>query len=67
MCVDLEFRIEHPGGGIYIKGSHGMETDLQVTFQFSVTNNVVEYKALVVRLKMAAKEGLRWIIIHSDS
>lgn len=66
MYVDSASDTKHPGEKIHLQGPHRMLTDQRFTFQFLVTNNVVQYEALVSGLKMATKAVLWWLFIHSD-
>lgn len=67
MYVDSASDTEHLSGGIHLQGLYAMLTDLRVTFQLCVTNNVAEYEELVARLKMATEVSLRRLAMLNDS
>lgn len=55
------------GGGIYLKGPKNEEFEYCVRLNFSVTNNVAEYEALIIGLKLARKIRARKVVVHVDS
>lgn len=57
MYVNKASKASAPGGRVNLRGPLGMEYELGVTFQFSVTNNVVEYETLKAGLKMAGRSA----------
>ncbi len=67
LFVDGASGSEHQGAGVIIHGPEGMEVMKAIKFGFNVTNNMPEYEALIVGLRLARRIGMRNLKAHSDS
>lgn len=55
------------GIGIYLKSPEGVELDYVVTLDFKVTNNEVEYEALLIGMRIAKSLHVRKLKAYTDS
>lgn len=55
------------GAGLVLKGSHGTKICYALNFGFNANNNEVEYKALIIDLKLVKDVGAAHIKIFLDS
>ena len=55
------------GAGVVIQTLEGDKIQCMIRLEFPITNNEVEYEALVARLDLAKAAGVEDIVIHCDS
>ncbi|GKB21819.1 reverse transcriptase domain-containing protein [Tanacetum coccineum] len=55
------------GAGLILTNPEGMEFTYALRFRFDATNNEAEYEALIVRLKIAEKMGVKNLQANVDS
>ena len=55
------------GVGIILEGPEGVIMDHSLCFDFQMTNNQVEYEALIVGLKLAKNMSIKSLVARSDS
>ncbi|XP_050222654.1 uncharacterized protein LOC126672742 [Mercurialis annua] len=60
--VDGASNLEGSGAGVVLKGPHGVTLRSSVKFDFPASNNVAEYEALLIGLRMIQKLGGKWVI-----
>lgn len=53
--------------GSFLKRLEGIEVSKMIKFSFSVTNNVAEYKALILGLEFSRKTDIRSLKAYGDS
>ena len=53
--------------GLLLLGPEGFIAEYVMRFDFSVTNNEANYEALLVRLRISKKLGVRKLRIYTDS
>lgn len=58
---------EGAGAGIYIVGPEFEYRSFSCKLYFECTNNVVEYEALILGIKMIIKLEIKKVIIYGDS
>jgi ribonuclease HI len=61
------FTLNSVGGGVVLISPKGDRLLYVIRLHFHATNNVVEYKALVNALRIAAKLGIQQLYIRGDS
>lgn len=67
MHFDSAFSKEGNGSKIILMSPRGKDYKLTFILNFECTNNVVEYKALLLGLNMASKYGIKYIKVLGDS
>jgi ribonuclease HI len=55
------------GVGISLRDPKGLELDYSIKLGFDATNNVAEYEALIIGMRIAAELGARNMIAYTDS
>lgn len=60
-------RIATQRSRIHLEGSSGTKFAYALKYNFSVSNNESEYKALIVRLRMTLAMSIEQLIIRGDS
>lgn len=55
------------GTGIYLVGPEGFSCDYSIRFGFKATNNMAEYEALVLGLRVATELKVKSLKVNSDS
>ncbi|KAL2248189.1 UNVERIFIED_CONTAM: Retrovirus-related Pol polyprotein from transposon [Sesamum indicum] len=65
--VDGSSNANNGGAGVLIQGPKGVEIEVAARLSFLVTNNEVEYEALVLGLEIAYEAGARDLEVFTDS
>ncbi|KAL0437672.1 UNVERIFIED_CONTAM: hypothetical protein Sradi_0475100 [Sesamum radiatum] len=64
--VDGSSTIQGSGAGIVITSPQGENLEFTIKFGFKASNNEVEYKALVIGMKMTHEAGARHLLAYSN-
>ena len=67
LFVDGASSSQGSGASIVLIPPNDEALEYSMSFAFSSTNNVVEYEALIVGMKLAQKMEVTQLIAHSDS
>jgi ribonuclease HI len=66
MYFDGSFTIKGAGGGVVLISPKGDRLVYIIQLHFCVTNNVVEYEALINDLRIAVELGVQWLYIRGN-
>jgi ribonuclease HI len=66
MYFDGSFTIKGAGGGVVLISPKGDRLVYIIQLHFYVTNNVVEYEALINDLRITVELGVQWLYIHGN-
>ena len=67
MFFDGAYYKDGAGAGILLISHAGITYKFSFTLSFPYTNNIVEYEALLLGLRLAHKHGIRCIHVIEDS
>ncbi|GKV38871.1 hypothetical protein SLEP1_g46730 [Rubroshorea leprosula] len=67
LYVDRAASVEGSGAGAVLVGPDGFKFEHALRFKFQMTNNAIEYEALIYGLKLASKLKVQSIQVFSDS
>ncbi|XP_020225462.1 uncharacterized protein LOC109807355 [Cajanus cajan] len=65
--VDSSSNSQGGGAGVILEGPSGLALEQSLRFAFKASNNQAEYEALLARLRLAHKVGVRKLIYWTDS
>jgi ribonuclease HI len=66
MYFDGSFTIKGAGGGVVLISPKGDRLVYIIQLHFCVTNNVVEYEALINDLRITVELGVQWLYIRGN-
>lgn len=64
--IDGVSSVKLKGAGVIVESPDGYTIEQAIEIRFAVTNNQVEYKALIAALELAVGMGAQDIHVHSD-
>ena len=67
MFVDRAFNIKGSRVSVILEGPNGLLIKQSLRFSFKISNNQVEYEALIARVNLASEMGVAQLISRSDS
>jgi ribonuclease HI len=67
MYFDGSFTLNGVEGGVVLISPKGGQLLYVIWLHFPMTNNVVEFEALVNGLRIATKLGVQWLYIRDDA
>nr|GEZ97195.1 reverse transcriptase domain-containing protein [Tanacetum cinerariifolium] len=67
MFMNGSSRVDGLGAGLILTSLEGTKFTYALTFQFTASNNKVEYEALIASLRIAAQMGVRNVHVSVDS
>jgi ribonuclease HI len=67
MYFDSSFTSHGVGGGVVLISPKGDHLLYVIRLHFRITNNVVEYEAVINNLRIATELGVQWLYIRGDS